>query len=198
MAERKYKSFRNHVSVMQGEESLVVKTFQEEAAFQREWQVYRLLQQKLPCARVIRAQDRTLVLSRLPGENLVDHLEAQERTGVPQWDVWNKLAAWLIRFHQLTGFPMQDVNLRNFLYDETTQTLYGLDFEECEAGSMEVCAAQVAAFVRLYRPENTPMKQKISQYILALFAQNLQMEVEDLYLESVRQEEKLLQRRKQK
>ncbi len=193
-----YKSRRNRVRLVQTDAGrLVVKTFSQEEAFQKELQIYKLLQGKnIPCAKVIRAENNTLVLSQLPGQTLVQCLEQQEQTGVPVWDVWEKLVAWLTSFAQHTGFLMTDVNLRNFVYDEKTKTLYGLDFEQCDVCAMTLSAATVAAFIRTYKPENTPLKQQISQYVLQLFAKNCNIPIDDLVLESARQEAKLLARRK--
>ena len=193
-----YFSRRNSAALVQtAEGQFVVKTFGEESAFQKERAIYSLLQNtQLPCARVIRAEEKTLTLTRLPGQNLVDCLQQQEQTGFPQWDVWEKLVAWLAAFQKHTGFVMTDVNLRNFLYDERTKILYGLDFEECERGGMLIPAAAVAAYIRVYKPENTPIKQKISQYVLKRFADSCALEPEALAQESERQEAKLLERRK--
>lgn len=195
---RNYKSRRNSAVLLQSDAGrFVVKTFAEEESFQKELQIYRLLEGKaLPCATVIRTENRTLVLSELPGENLVECLERQEQTGLPVWDIWEKLVNWLILFQRYTGFTMTDVNLRNFLYDDQTATLYGLDFEECGVCSVLIPAASVAAFIRTYEPQNTTLKQEISQYVLKLFAQNCRMEEDRLFLESKRQEESIMERRK--
>ena len=194
----KYKSRRNSACLIQTDAGrFVIKTFSAEESFQNELQIYRLLQgTDLPCAKVIKVNHNTLVLSELPGKNLVECLEEQEQMGLPIWDVWEKLVEWLTAFQRHTGFVMTDVNLRNFLYDEKTKTLYGLDFEECGACSMIIPAARVAAYIRTYKLENTLLKQEISQYILTLFAQNCRMEVDSLFLESKRQETKILERRK--
>ena len=193
----KYKSRRNDVRLVQTDEGrCVVKVFPEGEAFHRELQMYRLLQDGgLPCAAVLAAQENTLVLTQLPGRNLVDCLEEQEQTGRPVWNVWEKLVEWLIAFHRHTGLVMTDVNLRNFLYDEKTNMLYGVDFEECDVGSMAVCAARVAAFIRTYTPAHTALKQELSQYILNRFAQECGLECDTLVREAGRQEEKLLERR---
>lgn len=193
-----YKSRRNSVSLVQTDAGrFVIKTFSEEESFQKELQIYSLLQDKtLPCAKVIKAENKTLMLSELPGQNLVQCLEQQERTGVPVWEVWDKLVAWLTTFQWQTGFAMTDVNLRNFLYDEKTKTLYGLDFEECGVGSMVIPAARVAAFIRTYKPENTALKQEISQYVLNLFARSCSIDMDILSWESRLQKIKILERRK--
>lgn len=197
---KKYKSRRNNVSLMQTDAGrFVIKTFSEEVSFQKELHIYSLLQDKdVPCAKVIRAENKTLMLSELPGQTLVDCLEEQEQRGVPVWDVWEKLVTWLAAFRPKTGLIMTDVNLRNFLYDEKSKILYGLDFEECSAGSMIIPAARVAAFIRTYAPESTPLKREISEYVLQLFAQNCEMEVDSLILETARQETEILARRKNK
>lgn len=193
-----YKSRRNSTCLIRGEAGrAVVKTFPEEGALQKELRIYRLLEDKaIPCAKVIRAEGNCLVLSELPGQTLVECLQQQEQRGRPVWGVWEKLVAWLTAFHRQTGFVMTDVNLRNFLYDEKTEMLYGLDFEECDTGSLVIPAARVAAFIRTYDPANTRLKQTISQYVLKLFARSCEVEVEQLFLESKRQEKLILEHRK--
>lgn len=193
-----YFSRRNSAALVQTNAGrFVVKTFSEESSFQKELQIYSLLQDTdLPCAKVIHADNQTLALTQLPGQNLVACLQQQELTGIPQWEVWEKLVVWLTAFQQRTGFVMTDVNLRNFLYDEKAKTLYGLDFEECSIGSMLIPAARVAAYIRTYAPENTSLKQEISQYVLNLFAHSCGLELAALAQESRQQEAKILQRRK--
>lgn len=201
MAERmltEYKSRRNSAVLMQTEAGrFVKKTFADAGAFQKELHIYSLLEGKrLPCAKVIAAENNALILSELPGQTLLECLEQQEGTGQPVWEIWEKLVAWMITFWRLTGFVMTDVNLRNFLYDEKTKTLYGLDFEACSAGSIVTAIAGVAAYIRTYKPDNTWLKQEISQYVLELAAKSCLKEVEILLQESKQQEEQILNRRK--
>lgn len=195
--EQAYKSRRNRAAwVEEAGKRFVKKIFSDAAAYERELEIYRLLEATdLPCAKVLEAQGQTLLLSHLPGQTLVELLERQEETGIIQWALWEQLTDWLTEFTRRTGFVMTDVNLRNFLYDG--KTLYGLDFEECEPGESAGAIAGVAAFIRLYRPEHTPLKRQISQYILERFARNCDKEVEWLLAESARREEALLQRRRQ-
>lgn len=195
---RTYQSRRNRAELFQTlDGQFVRKTFCDEASFQKELQIYRLLQDTdLPCAQVLRTEENALVLTRLPGQTLVDCLEQQEQSGVMDREVWRKLVSWLADFHQHTGFVMTDVNLRNFLYDSQTQTLYGLDFEECDTGSKYLCAARVLAFLRTYRPQNTPLKLDISKYLRQLFVQQWGLDSDLLFGEYLRQEAVLRKRRK--
>ena len=174
----------------------VQKQFQQIESFRRELQIYRKLQgSDLPHAEVISTADQTLLLTRLPGKNLVEILEAQENTGTIDWHVWNKLVKWIANFYCLTGFIMTDVNLRNFLYDDSTKTLYGLDFEECSEGDPAFMVSKLAAFIRTYAPKNTPLKQEIAKFVLTGLSRQLSLELPILLLETKKQEALLLMRR---
>lgn len=193
-----YKSRRNDTKLIQSPAGVYVsKQFLTKEGFRQELQIYQLLRESdLPCAQVVFACDRQILLTRLPGINLVDSLERQEQSKQPSWVVWKKLVGWLIGFYEKTGYIMTDVNLRNFLYDGESQIIYGLDFEECAQGSLFESAAKLGAFIRIYSPENTPIKQAISKYVLLLFAERCGFEPDLLFRESKKQEAILLERRK--
>ena len=195
-----YKSRRNQVWLCHVEDHpMVVKSYQSSDAFFREQNIYKCLQnRKLPHAKVISAADDRLVMTHLPGENLVDVLDRQERSGIIHWTVWEKLVSWLVDFHRITGCIMTDANLRNFLYASETDTLYGVDFEACEEGSMTQMAALLAAYIRNYAPENTPIKRKIAEYVLQEFSRCLSVPLQELLMETENQEAFLLERRKKK
>jgi len=152
--------------------------------------------QQLPCAQMLSVEGTTIFMTKLPGSNLVTVLEKQESEGVWNPVVWAKLVDWLVTFRDLTGLSMTDVNLRNFLYDENTQTVYGLDFEDCGEDSLLFSAGRLAAFIRTYNPENTRIKQEISQFVLHRFSQQLGVDLQTLFRESKRQETLLLMRRR--
>lgn len=193
----RYQSRHNDVHLVRTENGIfVLKQYRQEESWQKELQIYRkLLGSGLPHGEVLRAEPLQISLSHLPGENLVEVLERQETTGVVDWAVWDKLADWLMEFYRLTGLVMQDVNLRNFLYDDNTKTLYGLDFEECGKGDPLSMAALLAAFIRTYAPENTPLKQEFSDYVLRSFSRKLGISFRALTLETKKQEAFLRRRR---
>lgn len=105
---------------------------------------------------------------------------------------------WMTTFHRQTGFTMTDVNLRNFLYDKESKTLYGLDFEECIQSDILPAAACLGVYIRNYFPENTPLKLEISRFVLEQFARNYDLEIDTLLREFEKQEVILLERRKNK
>lgn len=195
---RQYESRRNRAQLIKTSEGIFVqKEYHQVEAYLREKSIYeRLRYCDLPCAKLIRDEKQKLLITLLPGRNLVDILSEQEATGRICWSVWDKLADWLSEFYRLTGLVMQDVNLRNFLYDDQTGTLYGLDFEECGKGDPLSMAALLAAYIQTYAPENTPLKQEISDYVLQSFSRQLGIPFQALTLETQKQEAFLHRRRK--
>ena len=152
----------------------VEKQFRDAESAKKEIEVYRLLAgTPLPHAQVLAADSEWLRLSLLPGVTFTELLEQQEQAGTFDFAPWKQLADWVMAFHRLTGLMMTDCNLRNFLYEEKTQTAYGLDFEECCTGNVLEMAAQLCAFVPLYAPEHTPMKRELAERLQAYFAQEL-------------------------
>lgn len=197
---RRFQSRRNAVKLVQTEQGYaVLKAYGDAGARAHEQWVYRLLQgSALPHARISGVLPDQLLLTVLPGRVLTELLEEQELTGAVDWRIWNELVRWLIGFHHSTGLVMTDVNLRNFLYDPETQTLYGLDFEECAEGTLLRTAGLLAAYIRNYAPEHTPLKEKIAEYVLREFSRCLEIPVEELLAEAQKQEIFLQNRRKAK
>lgn len=195
-----YKSRRNHASLIETAAGpMVKKQHRREDTYLKELLVYRKLRGKdVPCAEVVLARSKTIWMTKLPGKTLVEVLEEQERAQSVEWSVWDRLVDWLISFSEQTRFVMSDANLRNFIYDEQTKILYGVDFEECAEGSLMHTAARLAAFIRVYAPENTWLKQEISRYILQRFSEYLHVEAKLLLRESKQEEEILLMRRKER
>lgn len=194
-----YKSKRNQVRQIPAEPGLVYKVFAEKEACLREKTIYeKLFGSALPHASVVRSGEDSLVMTCLPGKDLVEVLEKQEESGSMDWSVWQKLVEWVIGFCEITGFVMADANLRNFIYDENVQILYGVDFEDCAEGDIRQTAAQIAAYILHYAPENTDTKKEIAQYVLHRFSQHLDLDMEDLISETEKQEIALLERRKKK
>ena len=163
----------------------------------RELHIYQIIKGSLlPCAEILSEDANCVYMTYLPGETLVEILEAQEAAG--KWDtlIWESLVDWLIGFHCHTGYSAVDVNLRNFLYDESAEILYGLDFENCIEEELDITASRLAAFIRTYSPEHTPMKQEIAEYVLKCFEKYLDMPLSRLHQKSLEPEAKLLERRK--
>ena len=192
-----YKSRRNRVCLLKTDGGLlVIKQYLQELACHRELLIYeKLRDSSLPHAELIWVRGNTICLTCLPGKTLLEVLEAQEASGCVEETVWRKLADWLVRFSDTTEFVMTDVNLRNFLWEEEKKTIYGLDFEECAEGDLITTATRLAAYIRTYAPEETPVKQEIARIVLEEFSRHLGIDMQRLFLETEKQEVRLKQRR---
>lgn len=191
---KSYKSRRNQAQLVQTPSGVAVrKIFAQKESFLRELAVYRRLEStSLPSARIITAFQQTLLLTPLPGMTMLEVLESQEQ-GSMDVRPWNSLVRWLLDFSEATGLIMADPNLRNFLWDG--KILTGVDFEECIPGEPARMAARLAAYIRTYNPENTPVKKEISAQVLRRFSGDLGMDPQDLFRLSKQEELLLLQRR---
>ena len=167
---------------METAEGLAVeKRFQTAALAENEAKVYRLLEgTPLPHAQVLKSESDRLLLSYLPGITYAELLMQQESAGNLDYAPWDSLVNWIMDFHRCTGLVMTDVNLKNFLYDAAHQITYGIDFEECRQGNLVETAAQLCAFVRLYAPEDTPLKRQISNRLQSAFVSGLTVDRETL------------------
>ena len=196
----KFQSRRNNVQLIKTNAGKVVqKSYSQKEDCSRELKIYKMLRgTSVPHAHVTDCDSMWIEMTYLPGENLVDILDGQEQSGIIRWTIWEKLVKWLLCFHETTGHVMTDVNLRNFLYDPGSDVLYGVDFEACEEGSMTRTAALLAAYIRHYAPENTRIKQEIAEYVLKEFSRCLSIPMQELLMETEKQEAFLRERRKKK
>lgn len=197
---RQYRSRRNRVCLLRTSKGLAVqKNYPQPERCAGERRVYELLEGSgLPHAALLDSGENWLWLSPLPGKELLTVLEEQESTGRIRREFWERLVGWLIRFHEITGLAMTDVNLRNFLYDPEADMLCGVDFEECGEGDLPRTIGLLAAYIRNYAPEHTPIKGETAECVLQEFAKKWNFPMEALRLEAQEQEKILLNRRKNK
>lgn len=196
---RSFTSKRNEVFLAQtGNGPCVVKRFADREDANREKEIYSLLSESsLPTAELLFADECELRLSYIEGDNFTELLERQEDSGSADFAPWEALAAWLVRFHKETGLVMTDCNLRNFICGEDGR-VFGIDFEESREGSFLTMAGSVCAFVELYHPEKTPVKQSVSGFLQSKFAEYAGIPRKTIAEETERQEAVILERRNRK
>jgi tRNA A-37 threonylcarbamoyl transferase component Bud32 len=136
----------------------------------REAGVLKALQGRLAVPNLVDAKENYLILDFVSGLPLAEWLEQEEKRTPEEVsseavEILHELALWLREFYQImgqlsqAGMIMGDVNLRNFLVNDS---ITGLDFEEVRPGKISEDAANIAAFIRLYHPEDTLWKKKLA------------------------------------
>jgi len=98
---------------------------------------------------VIGCRDNLLILEHLPGAPLPDIIERGEYDPTA---LALALCDWFAGFYAATteGELRGDVNGRNFLYDEVSGKVFGVDFEERCFGPRARDAGRLAAFLATY------------------------------------------------
>lgn len=129
----------------------VEKRFLELESWIREQALYTMLADQLPLSRVLESAPGLLVTEYLPFPHFSEVFERQETGGFDPAP-WNSLLRWLKQCHHLCGKLPEDVNLRDFLWDEEHRRAIGLDLEAYRSVSLSEFGAVLA--VRLL--EDTP------------------------------------------
>lgn len=139
-------------------EAVVEKHFHSLCDWEKEVAAYELLEGKLPVPPVMKCRPCYLEMRYCAFPTILRVLEGQEREGF-HVAPWHRLARWLSDCYSITGMLPSDPNLRNFLWDQTHQTIYGLDFESFDSVTPEECGAALIAYLLSYDPANTEVKQ---------------------------------------
>ena len=167
--EVRFYSKRNQVyPVLFHGNAAVEKRFLELESWIREQTLYTMLADQLPLPRVLESAPGLLVTEYLPFPHFSEVLERQETGGFDPAP-WNSLLRWLKQCQHLCGKLPEDVNLRDFLWDEEHRRAIGLDLEAYRSVSLSEFGAVLA--VRLL--EDTP-NGIAAKRAAALIVQSLQ------------------------
>lgn len=190
-----------HIRV--GEQDIVSKKFTDADRFCIETEIGDLLQNSdllTPRRLSIDPQNLTINYAFIKGTPVVDLIETGEL-----WEAQNiigQICAWLESFYNLTlrakgeQLILGDIHLRNFLYEETSQSIYGIDFEDCRTGRIETDIARLYTFILHYDPAFTPRKKALAAYLWTAMSAALPLD-KPFFLQEVRREtDDLLTRRK--
>lgn len=158
-----YFSRHNRVRAVHfGGQPAVRKHFANLTDWQTELDALHRLTGRVAVPRVLEALPGFLLLERLPCPTLLDELEGQESSAFRPAP-WQALCRWLRTVHASAGLVPTDGNLRNFLWDNGQETLFGVDFEHYRPGRLDDALCQVAAFILEYNPSDTPVKRQAAQ-----------------------------------
>ncbi len=162
----RFRSKRNDVfkvRVITGDGSartVVIKEFTDPDRFSEEIRTLRLLQVRgVPVPRLHHAEDGAAVYEFIEGKVLVDciyRFPDQVTKGLSEslkqiYDALDEHSSELI---------LRDMNMRNFIRQSGTDTVYRVDFESTSRGRREEDAGRLCAFCLSYDPPFTPQKMR--------------------------------------
>lgn len=155
---------------------VVSKTFSDRSRFQMEKEIGDLLENSCiltPARLSVDEPGLVIKYENIKGTPAVDLIEDVELSQARI--IFSKICAWLAEFYTLIlrekgrQWILGDIHLRNFLYEEASGQIYGLDFEECRCGRIESDAARLYVFILHYDPAFTLRKKTLA----ALVRENL-------------------------
>lgn len=156
---------------------VVIKRFTDSGRFEMETEIGSLLENS-GLNTPPRLAVNPLALTNI--YRFVEALPVVELIETVSWDqataMLDKIWQWMQDFYILTldrkgiQYILGDVHLRNFLYRQESQQIYGLDFEECRPGRIETDLARFYVFLLHYDPALTPRKRALGAYWLELLA----------------------------
>lgn len=184
---------------------IVVKKFTDQGRFQMEKQMVGLLQESgllIPSRLGIDEEQLTITYAYIVGDPIVNLIED------PDWGkiqaVFTRLCNWLVQFYNITlhkmgrQYILGDIHLRNFIYEHSTDQVFGLDLEECRPGRIESDLARLLVFTLNYEPPFTERKQTLATFIKETLFAELSLEEGFFQQEFSREAQELIQRRRNK
>ncbi len=197
-------SKRNRVLLMTDREPpVVIKRFDEQAFLERELSMLRRLKAAgLKVSAADRTDEYTLELEYIPGITALEYFENREAEGnefgQADREVCALLAGWLGDFYSAAGkgVCLNDMNLRNYIYQPEKKRFVGVDFECCGEGSRTRDAGVLLAYILTYNPEYTVYKLAMVEYLRGLLAYKLGVSEEEIENECSRELENIKLRRK--
>ena len=159
------KSKKNQVyRVIEDDRSYIQKTFIEPEKMEKEIQALRVLKKEgCNVPEILKIFKNTLLLEDLGEVTLLDwYVKKEKEDSVDYSEMIEKLSQWMKCFYSITynhysrSIILSDVNFRNFLIKD--DEIFGIDFEESQAGNIETDTGKLAAFSMMYNPAMTEWK----------------------------------------
>ena len=173
--QERFFSRRNKVALLEKDGvEFVRKVYEDFDSAQRERDCYALLlNRKVSVPTLLYEGPKELHLTYIRGITALELLDRQEAECRPDMEPWRMLTVWCCDFYRKSGLVLGDPNLRNFILESDSVRWFGVDFECCEIGDPSRDFAELLAFLLCYSPENTPLKQRISNEMRSVFSKGM-------------------------
>lgn len=163
--------------------SYIEKTFTDNFRMKKEVEILKILKHnecKVP--EIIEINEQTLILEDLGIITLLDWYESIEKDGSTNYiKMIEKLGRWLSEFYLninkvYNNTILFDVNFRNFVIKN--DVIYGIDFEECQIGTIERDIGKIAAYSLTYDPIMTEWKIDFTRVLIEVLSRILNLDTE--------------------
>lgn len=189
----------------EADNDIVIKKFSSRERFQRENNMMDLMKDSgllVPQRLNYDEKELTVTYAFIDGDAVADLIEDTDWGRVQA--VFMRLCSWLVQFYNITLHKMKcqyilgDIHLRNFIYNHSTDQIFGLDLEECRPGRIETDIARLIVFTLNYEPAFTQRKHNLAEFIKETMFKAFPLE-EGFFLQEIHREtQELIQRRRNK
>jgi uncharacterized protein YfeS len=175
--EKIYISRKNKVILKKVDDQyMVFKHYSSHEECNTEYQRYQDISQKgIKVPHVLRMHDTYMAFSWIDGITALEYMEQNEQSDIFDALMWDEFAKWIIDFLTKMGYLMEDVNLRNYIFQPQSRKVYGIDFEGNIIQSKEAGIAGLLAYIKLYAPENSKWRGFLVDYLRGIFVKELRL-----------------------
>lgn len=194
-------SKRNKVMRVVGyNNTYILKKFENHENYIREKEILNILKNaNVNVPLIIKAEQSSLYLEDLGEETFLDWYEESEKQNTLDISIIYKLSSWIKSFYEAVfdccneQIVLYDVNFKNFIIVEGK--IYGIDFEQSQAGSIAEDAGKLSAFALTYNPSMTEWKIKFRNIFIDILSKELNIEKEKIITEE-KKELKAIEKRR--
>ena len=194
-------SKRNKVMRVVGDNNTyILKKFENHENYIREKEILNILKNaNVNVPLIIKAEQSSLYLEDLGEETFLDWYEESEKQNTLDISIIYKLSSWIKSFYEAVfdccneQIVLYDVNFKNFIITDTK--IYGIDFEQSQAGSIAEDAGKLSAFALTYNPSMTEWKIKFRNIFIDILSKELNIEKEKIITEE-KKELKAIEKRR--
>lgn len=174
-------------------DSIVTKRFGSAIACDKEKYILDLLQGTGLAPQLTGCEKQTIHMEYAAGLTLSQAIEK-----LPQQltHIFERMTDMLLRFNSITGdIVLDDINLKNFIYNPATDIVTAIDFESWHRGDNACNLAAMSAMIETARFVDDTA-EKLAQHITDYICQNTYIQPQHLQQLAVAEKDRILTRRK--
>lgn len=143
-------------------ENSVIKNFHSKISYHKEKHILSILSGTDLCPQIISDCENQLELSLAEGVTLSQAIA--DNTDL--FTVFEKMIQWLVQFNSITqNICLDDINLKNFIYSQDENKIYGIDFESWHYGDNAVNFASLLAMIETARFNDSFLQAELYNHI---------------------------------
>ena len=182
-------SKRNKVMrIVKEDGTYIVKKFENKENYIREKEILNILKNaKVKVPSIIKLEQNSLYLEDLGGITFLDWYEESEKQNTLDISMIFKLSSWIKSFYEAVlefyseQIVLYDVNFKNFII--SNEEIYGIDFEQTQAGSIAADLGKLTAFALTYDPAMTEWKINFRNIFIDILSKELSIKTEIIIAE---------------